>query len=1077
MATHSVKIRSDFSLLLDLRIWLLPGALSVLLCFVSFQNYLLFHITAELFAVMVAILLCVVAWQTFPFSKNSFLMYLGCGYFWVAVLDSAHMLVYKGMSVFPIIVANPATQFWIASRFSEALLLLTAPFFLDRAVVRVRTFCVFGIIATVIGGLIASGNFPDAFIEGQGLTPFKVTSEYVIIAILVVAVAVLVRRRELMEPRTFALLIVSILLTMVAELAFTFYVSVYGLSNMVGHIFKFISFCLIFQAVIRQSLHDPYVEQEQRVVERTRELRDKSFILNAIIEGTNDAVFVKDTDGRFIHVNRMTARYFASEPEDIVGKSDEELFPPEIAAETLARDRLVMETGEVCDVEEVVHFQGEERAVQTYKTPYRDGNGGIIGVIGIARDISDRKRHQELLEARLRLSELSATKTIEELIQAFLDEAEKITGSKIGFFHFLDDDENTIKLGTWSTNTLDAMCSADDFQMHYPISDAGVWADAAHERRPVIHNDYVGLDHKKGMPEGHAPVFRELVVPVIRGGKTKVILGVGNKKSDYEQADVKAVSELADLAWDIVERKNAETSLRESEERSSKAFKLSPVPSGIARIDDGCHFDVNDQWVLVMGYSREEAIGRTVEDLGIWDDITQRAVLVDRLRRDGVVHDFDAVFVTKHGEKKSMVLDGHIIEINGKQRLLLAFRDVTAHNQMERQLLQAQKMETVGQLTGGVAHDFNNLLQVIQGNLELAKNSIAGGSRAEELVDRALVAGHRGAKLTQQLLAFSRKQTLRPERLDACSLVEGMSTLLARTLGEDISIETTFADGPANVIVDENGLTNALLNLALNARAAMPKGGTLTVAVGARHIDKDIPVENDVLASGDYVEISVTDTGSGMSRHALEHAFEPFFTTKEIGEGSGLGLSMVYGFARQSGGNATIESELGQGATVRLVLPAATGEAALANGVQAAGRNLRHAIKVLLVEDDADVRDSTVMVLTSFGCQVIEADNAAPVAGILEKDDGIELLISDIVLPGEKNGVELAQEAVRLRPGLKVILVSGYPEGTLEKSGLSDTEFLLLSKPFSKEALSEAMVTVMARNHIDGSGVNGSTTP
>ncbi|MBL6945128.1 MAG: PAS domain S-box protein [Rhodospirillales bacterium] len=643
------------------------------------------------------------------------------------------------------------------------------------------------------------------------------------------------------------------------------------------------------------------------------------------------------------------------------------------------------------------------------------------------------------------------------------------------------------------------------------------------------------------------------------------------------------------LSEDITERKRTEEALRKSEERFSKTFFASPVAMAIARMDDGLLRDVNHAWLSMLGYSHDEVVGKTVGEIGLWRDPDARVDLIERVKREGSVNEFEAEFVTKDRRERTMILSADVLEFSGKQQLLIAFYDVTERKiaeaelvrseawfralagatpmaigikgldrrfvwaneellkwlgtpldgligkttsdiraneyadevrqleaaalrtgepqtkeleiylpdggkrvewsvrfaifddentpmgfggvaidiserrAMESQLLQAQKMETVGQLTGGVAHDFNNLLQVVQGNLEMAKDTIPQGSKAEELVNGALRAGHRGAKLTQQLLAFSRKQTLRPENLDAHSLVNGMTSLLARTLGEDISIETQIADGIANVIVDENGLTNALLNLALNARAAMPTGGTLTVTVNKLHFDTDIPIENDVLPTGDYIEIAVSDTGAGMSVETLDHAFEPFFTTKEVGEGSGLGLSMVYGFARQSGGNATIESKSGKGTTVRLVLPAATGATSSTNEAHAVGKDVQHAIKVLLVEDDADVRDSTVMLLKSFGCEVVEADNAEPVPGILEQDDSIDLLFSDVVLPGGKNGIDLAQDAVRQHPGLKVILVSGYPEGTLEKAGLSDTEFRLLSKPYAMDELSDALASVMAR--------------
>ncbi len=521
---------------------------------------------------------------------------------------------------------------------------------------------------------------------------------------------------------------------------------------------------------------------------------------------------------------------------------------------------------------------------------------------------------------------------------------------------------------------------------------------------------------------------------------------------------------VACLAQDITERIQAETELKRSEAWFRTFAGTAPMAIGIKDLDRRFVW-ANDELLDWMGTSLEALRGKSTyhfQPKEIADNIlrleeialsTGKPQIAEReiCLADGVKRfEWSARFAIFDDENVPMGFGGIGI-------------DVTDRTVMGQQLLQAQKMEVVGQLTGGVAHDFNNLLQIVQSNLEIALDKIPEGSKAEELVNNALRAGQRGATLTQQLLAFSRKQTLRPERCDIRLLVNGITALWSRTLGEDILIKTKFADGLANVMVDENGLTNALLNLAVNARAAMPNGGALTVAVSQHHLATDIAIENDVLAAGDYLEIAVTDTGCGISEENLSHVLEPFFTTKEVGEGSGLGLSMVYGFARQSGGNATIESEPGKGTTVRLLLPVAARTSVSVYDAQMGGKDVRLPIKVLLVEDDADVRASTVMLLKSLGCEVVEAENAAPITSILEQDEGIDLLLSDVVLPGGINGIELAEEAVRLRPDLKVILVSGYPEGRFEKSGLKDAGFPLLGKPFSKKALSEALASVMER--------------
>ena len=880
------------------------------------------------------------------------------------------------------------------------------------------------------------------------------------------------------------------------------------------------------QMVELQMAHDGL---ELRVEERTQELRDKNFILDAVIEGTGDAIFVKDRDARFLHANRLTASYFASEPEDLVGKSDMDIFPPEIAAETKARDRSVIETGENSDVEEIVHFQGKERTVRTYKTPYRDGNGNVIGVIGIVRDITDRKRAEETLRKQAlvweqmsegafvldndsRILEINpAAETMfgyskEEMLgkPPSIFQKEEFVGKTAGeiaegirrdgyWFGEIDIirkdgsigvvevhsvaryDEDGNLIGRVSVNrditerkqaeddlttffdvSSDLMCAAntDGFftRVNSTCEQMLGWQDSE-----IVGKPFVDFIH----PDDVDSTLQAIELQISGEPVKKFVNRYRCKDGSYRWLEWVATPALGKtvfaIARDITERLRAEEEAR----RFSHTLENSLNEIYMFDSESLLFVEVNAAAQTNLGYTIEEL--RRLTPLDIEPEITPErfASLVEPLR---ACAEEKVVFTTSHRRKDGTLYPAEIhLQLMAEPNpiFLAMILDISERSAMERQLLQAQKMEVVGQLTGGVAHDFNNLLQVVQGNLEIAKDTIPEGSKAEKLVDGALHAGRRGAKLTQQLLAFSRQQTLSPENLDAHSLVDGMTALLSRTLGEDISVETEHADDVANVIVDENGLTNALLNLGINARAAMPKGGTLTMAVGNRHMDTDTQIENDVLPAGDYIEIAVTDTGCGISEENLYHAFEPFFTTKEVGEGSGLGLSMVYGFVRQSGGNATIESELGKGTTVRLVLPATGSETVSTNSEQPAQKDVKHAIKVLLIEDDADVRATTLDILQSLGCDVVEAKNAAPVPIILEQDQSIDLLISDVVLTGAQNGIELAQEAVRLRPALKVILVSGYSEGTLEKAGLTDAGFPLLAKPFSKSALSEALESAM----------------
>jgi CheY-like chemotaxis protein len=354
-----------------------------------------------------------------------------------------------------------------------------------------------------------------------------------------------------------------------------------------------------------------------------------------------------------------------------------------------------------------------------------------------------------------------------------------------------------------------------------------------------------------------------------------------------------------------------------------------------------------------------------------------------------------------------------------------------------------------------VAHDFNNLLTVIAGNLDLLQRRV-GESHPElqRLAANAIRGTDRATKLTHRLLAFSRRQPLDPKPVDINHLVAGMLDLLRRTLGEQVTIETVFSGGLWTSFVDPNELEHSLLNLAINARDAMPKGGKLIIETANRTIDETGAAAHHDIAVGQYVLVSVTDSGSGMSRAVLEKAFEPFFTTKEAGHGTGLGLSQVYGFIRQSGGHCTIDSEPGEGSTVRLYLPADLESVDfviehLAPATKFAGGGE----KILVVEDDEDVRTFAVELLYELGYDVLAAADGAHALRILDRHPEIRLLFTDCVLPGGMNGREVAQEACRRRPGLKVLYTTGYTRGAIVHEGRLDPGIELILKPFTAAAL------------------------
>jgi signal transduction histidine kinase/CheY-like chemotaxis protein len=394
--------------------------------------------------------------------------------------------------------------------------------------------------------------------------------------------------------------------------------------------------------------------------------------------------------------------------------------------------------------------------------------------------------------------------------------------------------------------------------------------------------------------------------------------------------------------------------------------------------------------------------------------------------------------------------------------------DITELKVLSNALHQAQKLEAVGQLTGGVAHDFNNLLQIIGGAAALIDTSGETDAETRSWVTRINNAVERGRSLTSHLLAFSRKQTLREEVFDPRKTIAGLEDMLQRTLGENINVSVHFATDDLVLYCDSNALQNTILNLALNSRAAMPDGGDLEISFSPMVLDADLALEDEVLKAGNYVEIVVRDTGLGMTSEVVARAFDPFFTTKDVGRGTGLGLSMVFGFARQSGGDVKIESVVGKGTTIKLLLPSAEQaainddnghEKALETALDREGRKT-----ILVVEDDADVRVVTANILMEIGYEVIEAATGEEALELLRQPNDIKVVFSDIVMPGHMDGYDLAREISTLPNVPYILLTSGYPQKVRDLDSPLNKEIRLISKPYTSSELAQALAEVMGQS-------------
>jgi PAS domain S-box-containing protein len=468
---------------------------------------------------------------------------------------------------------------------------------------------------------------------------------------------------------------------------------------------------------------------------------------------------------------------------------------------------------------------------------------------------------------------------------------------------------------------------------------------------------------------------------------------------------------------------------------------------------DGLYRSVNPAWTQALGYDPAELLGLRFDALVHPDDLAAVADGFQRIVAEGrVLRDFDMRLRAKDGSWRWY--SWHCLPEDGE--IYAAGRDITERKQLEEQLRQSQKMEAVGQLTGGLAHDFNNLLTGIIGGLEMVQTRVAQGrlNDLERYVTAAQGASKRAAALTHRLLAFSRQQTLDPKPTDINRLIGGMEELIARTVGPDITLEVVTAGGLWATLIDQNQLENALLNLCINARDAMPDGGRLTIETGNRWLDRRGARERD-LTPGQYVSLCVSDSGTGMTPAVIARAFDPFFTTKPIGQGTGLGLSMIYGFVRQSGGQVRIYSEIGKGSMVCLYLPRFLGASAPeeAAAVTAAKPRAAEGETVLVVDDEPTVRMLMTEVLEELGYKAIEAPDGAAGVKVLQSDARIDLLVTDVGLPGGMNGRQVADAGRALRPDLKVLFITGYAENAVVSHGHLAPGMQVLTKPFGLDEL------------------------
>ncbi len=616
-----------------------------------------------------------------------------------------------------------------------------------------------------------------------------------------------------------------------------------------------------------------------------------------------------------------------------------------------------------------------------------------------------------------------------------------------------------------ATNTLELQASAgmythiDGPHGRVPLGQDKIGV-IAEQRRPHLTNQVVGdpdvqdqeWARREGMVAfaGYPLVVHERVVGVMA-------MFARHALSEFVP---KALASVASAVAVGIERKRQEEALRQSEERFAKVFEASPVGITITTLDDARFLDANAAFLRMTGFTREEVLGKRALDLGIWADPMDRSRLIGQLTGGGAARNLSASIRTKDGSTREILVSLERFAVAGTACVLSLVNDVTESRRLEGQLRQGQKMEAVGRLAGGVAHDFNNLLTVITSYSELLLEDLASGDPKRDDVEQIRKAAQGAAALTRQLLAFSRQQVLEPKVLDLRATVAGTEKLLKRLIGEDIALTTSLAPDLGAVKADPGQVEQVIMNLAVNARDAMPTGGRLTIEAANVEMDEAYVGEHAPARPGRYVMLALSDTGIGMDEQTKARIFEPFFTTKEVGKGTGLGLATVYGIVKQAGGFIWVYSEPGHGASFKVYLPRVD-EAAAPELARPATRAPGGTETVLLVEDAASVRMVTRQVLERFGYVVLEAPEGDTAMRLATKHHGpIHLLLTDVVMPGI-SGRELAQQLAPLRPEMKVLYASGYANDAIIQHGILEPGIAYLQKPFTPETLARRVREVL----------------
>ncbi|MBF0556244.1 MAG: PAS domain S-box protein, partial [Nitrospirae bacterium] len=818
--------------------------------------------------------------------------------------------------------------------------------------------------------------------------------------------------------------------------------------------------------------------------------------LTRLINAMPDIVFFKDGQGKWLQANDFVLNYFNIDKQRYKGKTDQEIaldneHYKDAFGRNIELDEEVWTTGNITSKEiPITHPDGTVAAFDVLKTPVFYADGRRRGLVTIGRDITGKKRMEEALSYELEvnksLAELSAlliqSGSIEEISKMAIDYARRLTGSKYGFAGYIDPETGYLIAPTLATDVWDE-CKVEGKDIVFKTF-AGMWGWVLNNKMSIMCNSLKDDPRHMGVPQGHIPIERFLSLPAMLGDTIVGQIALANPLTKFAESNLHTVGRIADLyaiaierkrseqtllkyqntleylvkertndlvktneelRAEIIERKKAEAALTESEIKYRQLFEL--THAGILVIDkDGAITLVNPRMAEMLGFDTAEMTGRH-----LFSFISDQYLNICRhsMKRlaQGIKGQMELEFQKKNGKALYATIETSPImdELGSYEGAVAGVIDTTLHRELENQLLQAQKMESIGQLAGGVAHDFNNILSAMTNYVYLLRRRVKDDVTSTGYAAHIDASIERAANLTKSLLVFSRKHIYELKPINISNLVSNTEGLLTRLIGEDIEIRTIINAPGVMVMADKTHIEMAMMNLVANARDAMPEGGVLTIELGIAD-DKNFLQTHGLTEESGYVYIKATDTGIGMDEDTKAKIFDPFFTTKEVGKGTGLGLSTVYGIVRLHKGHIEAESAEGKGSVFTRYLPVVE-NLPQAETPHHPAPQTGVTETVLLSEDDDSLRKITGKVLKRAGYKVVEAvDGNDAVEKFIERKDDIDIVVLDVIMP-KKNGKAVYNEIKLHKPDIKVLFISGHTYNVIHGKGIFEEGLNYIAKP------------------------------